>query len=244
VLYWAPLGPGGTGVVEIGGGSHALVPGQPLAVDFGEPRGFSELRVLVNEGNPGIRIDDIEIDLNPIGLKADFLELDGMSINLHALPRAYFIVPSQVPSEIQTAETLGCWSVHQAVQVEDPATGQGAAGFFRKDAAEIVSYQPERVEIATDSPRDGFLVLSDTYRPGWSATVDGAETPVLRAHTALRAVRVSAGKHRIVFSYRPASLRVGTFVSLLSLLILAAWLTVSRLRRLRSTPTLDEIPVR
>ncbi len=244
VLYWAPLGPGGTGVVEIGGGSHELVEGQPLAVDFGEPRAFSELQVLVNEGNPGIRIDDIEIDLNPIGLKADFIELDGMSINLHALPRAYFIVPSQIPSEIQTAETLGCWSVHHGVQVEDPKTGQGASGFFRKDAAEIVSYEPERVELATDSPRDGFLVLSDTYRPGWSATVDGATIPVLRAHTAFRAVRVSAGKHKVVFSYRPASLRAGAAFSLLSLLLVASSLAVSWFRLRRSAPTLDEIPVR
>jgi hypothetical protein len=244
VLYWTPLGPGGTGVVEIGGASHALVPDQPLAIDFGEPKAFSELRVLVNEGNPGIRIDDIELDLNPIGLKADFIELDGMSINLHALPRAYFIVPSQIPSEIQTAETLGCWSVHQGVQVEDPETGQGASGFFRKDAAAIVSYRPERVEIATDSPRDGFLVLSDTYRPGWSATVDGNESPVLRAQTAFRAVRVSAGKHTVVFSYRPASLRAGAAVSLSSLFLLASWLAVSWIRHRRGTPTLAEIPVR
>jgi hypothetical protein len=184
------------------------------------------------------------VDLNPIGLKADFLEIDGMGINLHALPRAYFIVPSQVPSEIQTVDSLGCWSVHQGIQVIDPETGEGASGFFRKDAAEILGYEPERVEIATDSPRDGFLVFSDTYRPGWSASVDGRLTPILRAQTAFRAVRVPAGKHRVLFFYRPASLRVGAAVSLLALAILAAWPAISWQRLRRSTPTLEEIPVR
>ncbi len=244
VLYWTPLGPRGTAVVEIGGSSHALVEGQPLALDFAGPVAFSELRVLVKEGNPGIRIDDVEVDLNPIGLKADFLVVDGMGLNLHALPRAYFVVPSQVPSEIQTVESLGCWSVHQGIQVIDPETGQGASGFFRKDAAAIESHQPERVEVSTDSPREGFLVLSDTYRPGWSALVDGIPAPILRAQVAFRAVRVPAGKHRVLFLYSPTSLRLGAAVSLLSLLILAAWPAISWYRGPRRTPTLDEIPVR
>jgi hypothetical protein len=244
VFYWTPLGSGGTGVIEIGGSSHSLVEGQPLSVDFAGPTALSEFRVLVDEGNPGIRIDDLEVDLNPIGLKSDFLEIDGIGINLHALPRAYFIVPSQVPSEVQTVESLGCWSVHQGIQVIDPETGEGASGFFRKDAAEIVGYEPERVEIATDSPRDGFLVFSDTYRPGWSALVDGVKAPILRAHAAFRAVRVPAGKHRVLFLYRPASLRLGAAVSLLALAVLVLWPAISWIRRKRSTPTLAEIPVR
>ena len=244
VFYWTPLGPGGTGAIEIGGSSHPLIEGRPLSVDFAEPTQLSGFRVLVEPGNPGIRIDDIELDLNPIGLKSDFLLIDGLGVNLHALPRAYFIVPSQVPSEIQTIEGLGCWSVHQGIQVSDPETGEGASGFFRKDAAEIVRYEPERVEIATDSPRDGFLVLSDTYRPGWSAWVDGSKAPILRAQAAFRAVRVPAGKHRVLFLYRPGSLRIGAAVSLLALGILAAWPAISWLRLRRSTPTLEKIPVR
>jgi hypothetical protein len=122
----------------------------------------------VDRGNPGIRIDDLEVDLNPIGLKADFLEVDGMSVNLHALPRAYFVVPSQVPTEIQTVESLGCWSVHQGIQMIDPETGQGASGFFRKDAAEIVD--TSRSGSRSRRTRRGTVPrLSDTYRPGWSA---------------------------------------------------------------------------
>jgi hypothetical protein len=244
VIYWSPLGPGGKGSIEFAGTSYPVDEGRALEVDFAEPSALSRFRVLVDESNPGIRIEDIEVDLNPIGLKSDFLEIAGMAINLHTLPRAYFIVPSQVPSEIQTVESLGCWSVHQGVQVVDPETGQGASGFFRKDAAEIESYQPERVEVATDSPRDGFLVLSDTYRPGWSVLVDGAPSPLLRAHSAFRAVRVPSGKHRILFLYQPASLRVGGALSLLSLIVLIAWPAISWLRLRRGTPTLDQIPVR
>jgi Bacterial membrane protein YfhO len=242
VVYWTPLAAGGTGVVEMGGGSYALEEGRPLSIDFAEPTAVEQLQVLVREGNPGIRIDDIELDLNPIGLKTDFLAIEGLAVNLHALPRAYFIVPSEVPSEIQTADSLGCWSVHQGIQVMDPVSGEGSSGFFRKDAAEIVAYEPERVEIDTASPRDGFLVLSDTYRPGWTAFVDGAPAPIWRAQTALRAVRVPSGEHRVIMLYRPASLRVGAVVTVLALLTLAAWLPISWFRHRRNSPTLDEIP--
>jgi hypothetical protein len=244
VFLWSPLGPGGKGSIEIAGTRYPLEEGRPLEIDFAAPSALSGFRVLVDEPNPGIRIEDIEVDLNPIGLKSDFLEIEGMAINLHALPRAYFIVPSQIPSEIQTVEGLGCWSVHQGVQVVDPETGQGSSGFFRKDAAEIESYQPERVEVSTDSPRDGFLVLSDTYRPGWTALVDGVPAPLLRAHSAFRAVRVPSGRHRVFFLYRPASLRVGGALSIFALVVLMAWAAISFFRLRRSTPTLDQIPVR
>jgi hypothetical protein len=244
VVYWSPLASGGAGTIEIAGGSYALEGTEPLALDFTEPTPISALRILVPEGNPGIRIEDLELDLNPIGLKADFLEIDGMAINLHALPRAYFIVPSQVPSEIQTAESLGCWSVHQGIQVIDPASGEGASGFFRKDAAAIAAYAPERVAIETSSPRDGYLVLSDTYRPGWTALVDDAETPLLRAQTAFRAVPVPSGKHRVVLLYRPRSLRAGAAVSGAALLILIAWPLASWIRSRRNLSTFGQIPVK
>jgi hypothetical protein len=193
-FYWSPLGGGGTAVIEVAGSSYPLSEGQPLGIDFTIPTTISEIRVLVSEGNPGIRIDDLELDLNPIGLKADFLEIDGLGVNLHTLPRAYFIVPSQVPTEIQTADSLACWSVHQGIQVIEPSSDEGASGFFRKDAAEIVTYEPERVVVETNSPRDGFLVLSDTFRPGWTALVDGAPAPIWRAQTAFREVRVPSGR--------------------------------------------------
>jgi uncharacterized membrane protein YfhO len=126
--------------------------------------------------------------------------------------------------------------------VTDPETGRAAAGFFRKDAGEIVSYEAERVEIATDSPREGFVVLSDTYRPGWTAAVDGREAAIWRAQSAFRAVEVPAGKHQVVFRYRPGSLRLGAALSLLALGILAGWPLMARFLDRRRPPTSNEIP--
>jgi uncharacterized membrane protein YfhO len=77
----------------------------------------------------------------------------------------------------------------------------------------IARYEPNYIQVNVDNPADGFLVLSDCYYPGWKAYVDGKESKVLRANYAFRAVKVSEGKHRVEFFYRPASLKIGLWVS-------------------------------
>ena len=57
------------------------------------------------------------------------------------------------------------------------------------------------------------MVLADVFYPGWELTIDGVATRVLRANRAMRGALVSAGTHRLVYSYRPRSLLVGAAVS-------------------------------
>jgi uncharacterized membrane protein YfhO len=69
----------------------------------------------------------------------------------------------------------------------------------------------------------GMVVESENYAPGWVATVDGNPAPIYEAYTALRAVVVGAGVHRIEMSYRPWSViggGVGTLSAFLGALCL------------------------
>jgi uncharacterized membrane protein YfhO len=68
----------------------------------------------------------------------------------------------------------------------------------------------------------GFLLLLDTYFPGWTATVNGEKTPILRADYNFRAVQLPAGKSVVRFVYQPASFRWGIGLFLAGLAILAA----------------------
>jgi uncharacterized membrane protein YfhO len=103
-----------------------------------------------------------------------------------------------------------------------------------------VSYAPESVELATRSPRPGYVLLADTFRPGWVAEVDGVESPVLRGEIVFRAAAVPAGEHSLRFLYRPASLRLGFGVSAISLGIVGLWFLVPRLRRRRPPEAPEE----
>ncbi|HEV2318890.1 MAG TPA: YfhO family protein [Verrucomicrobiae bacterium] len=89
----------------------------------------------------------------------------------------------------------------------------------------ILSHEPDTVKIAAALPRPGYLLLLDTYFPGWSATVNGKPTPILRADYNFRAVPLAAGDSTICFAYRPASLRAGECLCAAGiLLVAAAWL--------------------
>ena len=50
--------------------------------------------------------------------------------------------------------------------------------------------------------RRGVVVLSASFDPGWTATVDGRSQPTEMVAPALVATTVQAGTHRVVFRYR------------------------------------------
>ncbi len=108
---------------------------------------------------------------------------------------------------------------------EDPAVEQPAG--IRP--ATIVSETANRVGVECESDRGGYLVLTDTFYPGWKATVDGHEAAIVRANTMFRAVAVPAGRHRVEFEYAPSTARSGLMVTAAALL-LAGLLAVPRRR--------------
>jgi len=77
---------------------------------------------------------------------------------------------------------------------------------------------------------DALLVLADTYYPGWSATVDGRATEILRANYAFRAIEVPAGRHEVALVYRPSHWRTGLLLSLAGLLGALACLLIPQSR--------------
>jgi uncharacterized membrane protein YfhO len=68
---------------------------------------------------------------------------------------------------------------------------------------------PEGLEIEVRGTGGGFLVTSEVFYPGWSATLDGRPVPIERANYAYRAVALPPGDHRIAFLYRPFSFALG-----------------------------------
>lgn len=78
------------------------------------------------------------------------------------------------------------------------------------------------VECAVNIKEAGVLVLADLDYPGWSVTVDGHPAESIRVDGQFRGVRLDTGSHRVIWSYRPHSVRWGAVVSLGTLLFLAA----------------------
>jgi uncharacterized membrane protein YfhO len=64
----------------------------------------------------------------------------------------------------------------------------------------------------------GMVIDSDTFFPGWEATVDGRPAPIYEAYGFLRGVVAEAGPHRIEMRYRPKSVYWGAALTALGLL--------------------------
>lgn len=77
----------------------------------------------------------------------------------------------------------------------------------------------DKVQLTVNAPRPGFVVLTDTFYPGWQATVDGQVVNIWRANLAFRAVVVEAGQHEVIFNYRPRSFTIGQWTSLITALV-------------------------
>src|SRR5262249_15063435 len=92
--------------------------------------------------------------------------------------------------------------------VEDP-THPLPADARVSGTARIVEDLPERVVVDVVAATPAYLVLADTFDPGWSATVDGRPAPIRPAYVAFRAVFLSKGRHTVEFTYRPAGLEQG-----------------------------------
>ncbi|MDA1163391.1 MAG: YfhO family protein [Planctomycetota bacterium] len=87
---------------------------------------------------------------------------------------------------------------------------------------ELISYRANSATVETDTDRPETVVMTDLYFPGWTVTIDGEPADGYRFEGMFRAVDVPAGQHTIEWSYHPASVRNGLWVSGLSIFALLA----------------------
>lgn len=116
-----------------------------------------------------------------------------------------------------------------------PALDDGAAAPINR--VEIVSYEPNRIEIEAETEENGLLWLSEIWYPAWKARVDDKPARLLCADYSFRAVEVPAGKHRVTLTYRSDYFRTGALLSLLVLAAAIAGLWWERRRKRRCADT-------
>ena len=78
---------------------------------------------------------------------------------------------------------------------------------------DLVTYQPNTLELRYHADRDGWLLVSDRWAPHWVAEVNGRQTPVLVANFIFRAVAVTRGDNIIRFQYKPIGYLTLIFLS-------------------------------
>jgi hypothetical protein len=145
--------------------------------------------------------------------------------NLDAKPRVYVAYSAQaVSSDAEAIAKILDGELDPQTTVAVVGGQSLAADGAAPSQVEVLADQPERLVAKVHLDEPGYLVLSDADYPGWRATVDGVQRPILRANGFVCAVLLSPGDHTVEFTFRPRSLVVGAAISIAAF---ALWLTLA-----------------
>lgn len=190
---------------------------------------LASVRYLV--ASPSVEVDKV-LDVPPVPLSASDLRVYR---NDTALPRARYVPRIEVvpdPSTLLNRLAYGSDDLAMVAFVEEPMPSgfTGIAGARGAGASTFVTNDPEHLVLEVDAPQRGFVVLADKYYEGWQATVNGAAVPIVRANYAFRLVEVPAGRSRVEFRFRPASVALGAAISAVTIVGLGVLLVRGRRR--------------
>ncbi len=136
-----------------------------------------------------------------------------------ALPRARLYSQWQVQTNDDTTlETLAKREFDpQATVIVNAPIAPSAAALGQADGEVITqSYRPKEIRLTAQATNDSVLLLNDHWSAHWHVTVDGQASELLRCNYVMRGVRLSPGRHEVVFRFQPPM--TWLYVSLASLL--------------------------
>ncbi|MCX8061426.1 MAG: YfhO family protein [Anaerolineales bacterium] len=84
----------------------------------------------------------------------------------------------------------------------------------------ILSETANQIQLEMRTEQKGWLVVKDTFYPGWMVRVNGDEKTIFAANSVFRAVYVDEGTNIVEFRYQPFSFRLGAILSIFSLITL------------------------
>ena len=141
-------------------------------------------------------------------------------------PRAYWVADAEVLADANAVlAELGRGSWRRALLEQNELqsrpnvkVSQGSSR-QRAIAARVTRSDQQSVELVVEAPADGWVVLTESYYPGWQVWVDDQAAELVRANYLFCAVRVTAGEHELHFRYRPRWVSFGLLSYALTWLI-------------------------
>lgn len=154
----------------------------------------------------------------------------GVHEYLNALPRAFLVGEARrSPSEGVALAEYGVDSFDPSAYATVLGDLPGPVVSAEGSSVEIVSREPNRIEMRAEVLSPCLLVVSEVYYPpGWKAFVDGSETTIYRTNYAFRSVYLEPGSHTVVMSHTSPGLRAGLLLSLIAAVAIGALWALSR----------------
>jgi len=139
--------------------------------------------------------------------------------NQDVLDRAYF--PSKIINVSTQEEALKAISqpgfdpTKEVVVQDAPQISQKQSGGKLVN----INHLDGRVDLDITTETEGFLVLSDSYDPGWKVLINNTRSKIYKTNSSLMGIVIPPGDSHITFSYLPDSFTKGILISATALLI-------------------------
>jgi hypothetical protein len=165
------------------------------------------------------------------GEKEDLLQKNTVKLykNCNVLPRAWLVKDFKVLDQKKMISTITSKEFNPRKEVlleEKPkwkithgsSGGPGKSHLWPQDRVEFTSESNNKLSLLVKAKGDAFLVLSDTYFPGWRVFIDGRGGEIYQADYNFRAVPLGAGIHHVEFVYDPLSFKLGAIITFLGIM--------------------------
>jgi hypothetical protein len=123
---------------------------------------------------------------------------------------------------------------HTAI-VEGPDVPELPSGSATFDVREL-THDSDSLAYEVDADRPGFLVISTSFYPGWTATVDGQPTRLYRTNYTSMGLVVPPGESQVLLEFATPGFRLGAYMTLVATILCALALSARRVRNRRWTP--------
>jgi hypothetical protein len=184
--------------------------------------------------------------LLPVGKKTDITQLEPLYNSVHKfpdgieiyenpgfLPRARFVEKIRVVKNAAAATKI-LWNRDKFDPVSTALVEEynGPKDVEHGDIISADYSNPSRVTLSVETGKIGFLVLSDSWYPGWKAFIDNQETKIYKTNAVSRGILITEpGKHTVIFQFVPKSFYLGLLITAMTLAGFVLYLFLDRIKR-------------
>ncbi|MDR2954733.1 MAG: YfhO family protein [Prevotella sp.] len=129
--------------------------------------------------------------------------------NPEALGNAWFVSDYKLVdnADEEIAEITSLWNPKETAIIDKRFESEVSGLQLTTDSAaaiQLTDYKPNILKYSSKANSEQLAVFSEIYfSDGWQAYIDGKEVPHFRADWTLRAMRIPAGEHEIIFKFEP-----------------------------------------
>lgn len=128
--------------------------------------------------------------------------------NKNYLPRAYFIQNLLTVANKKELTTIIDDEKFNPLKTTLVLTSEKLKETWTKGELSLNYIKNNSIELQLSSEEESFVVIANTYHPGWHAYVDDKEVTVYEINGALCGIKVPGGNHILLLKYWPKSVDV------------------------------------